>query len=60
MAGRPRRGRQPGPSARPRDRQREPEIAVQIDPALYERDLALTAMVMDVDEVAAPLKALRG
>ncbi len=37
----------------------EPDVAKQIDPALYERELALTAMVMDVDEVTAPLKTLR-
>jgi glycine reductase len=37
----------------------EPEIAKEIDPGLYERELALTAMVMDVDEVTAPLKSLR-
>jgi betaine reductase len=37
----------------------EPEIAAQIDPALYERELALTALAMDVPEVIAPLRALR-
>ncbi len=37
----------------------EPEITGQIDRALYERELALAAMVTDVDEVTAPLRALR-
>ena len=38
----------------------EPEITRQLDPALYERELALTALAMDVPEVIAPLKAIRG
>ena len=37
----------------------EPEIARQIDPALYERELALPAMAMDVDEVIKPLTVIR-
>jgi glycine/sarcosine/betaine reductase complex component A len=31
----------------------EPEIVGQIDPAVYERELALSALAMDVDEVIA-------
>lgn len=38
----------------------EPEIVGQIDPAVYERELALSALAMDVDEVIAPMKAIRG
>lgn len=37
----------------------EPEIVGQIDPAVYERELALSALAMDVDEVIAPTKAIR-
>lgn len=37
----------------------EPEIATQIAPALYERELALVSMVTDVAEVTAPLKKIR-
>ena len=37
----------------------EPEIVEQIDPAVYERELALSALAMDVDEVIAPMKAVR-
>jgi glycine reductase len=37
----------------------EPEIADQFDPGLYERELALPALAMDVAEVVAPLKSLR-
>ena len=37
----------------------EPEIVGQIDAALYERELALSALAMDVDEVVAPMKAIR-
>jgi betaine reductase len=37
----------------------EPEIVGQIDPALYERELALQALVIDVEEVIAPLRAIR-
>jgi hypothetical protein len=37
----------------------EPEIAGQVDPALYDRELALPALAMDVDEVIAPMKAIR-
>ena len=37
----------------------EPEIADQFDPALYERELALSALAMDVVEVVAPLKTIR-
>lgn len=38
----------------------EAEITQQVDPALYERELALAALAMDVSEVIAPLKAIRG
>src|SRR5215510_4298187 len=37
----------------------EPEIVEQIDPALYERELALSALAMDVTEVVAPMQAIR-
>jgi betaine reductase len=37
----------------------EAEIVAQIDPALYERELALSALAMEVDEVVAPMKSLR-
>lgn len=37
----------------------EPEIVAQIDPGLYERELALPALAMDVAEVVAPMKAIR-
>ena len=37
----------------------EPEVADQFDRALYERELALSALAMDVAEVIAPLKTLR-
>ena len=37
----------------------EPEIVGQVDPALYDRELALSALAMDVDEVIAPMKWLR-
>ena len=37
----------------------EAAIVEQIDPALYERELALPAMAMDVEEVVQPLKAIR-
>ena len=37
----------------------EPEIVGQIDAALYERELALSALAMDVDAVVAPMKAIR-
>lgn len=37
----------------------EPEIAAQVVPAVYERELALSAMAMDVSEIIAPLRALR-
>jgi hypothetical protein len=37
----------------------ESEIVAQIDPALYERELALSALAMEVDEVVAPMKSLR-
>jgi hypothetical protein len=38
----------------------EPEIVGQVDPVLYDRELALSALAMDVDEVIAPMKSLRG
>jgi betaine reductase len=37
----------------------EREIVEQVDPALYERELALPALAMDVDDVIAPMKAIR-
>ena len=37
----------------------EPEIVEQIDPAVFERELALSSMVMDVDELVTPLRAIR-
>ena len=37
----------------------EPEITQQIDRGLYERELALPALAMDVDEVIKPLASLR-
>src|SRR5262245_11514801 len=37
----------------------EPEIVEQIDSALYERELALSALAMDVDEVIAPMRSIR-
>ena len=37
----------------------EPEIVEQIDPAVYERELALSALAMDVDEIIAPMKTIR-
>jgi hypothetical protein len=38
----------------------EPEITAQVAPEVYERELALPSMVIDVAEVSAPLKGLRG
>jgi hypothetical protein len=37
----------------------EPEIVAQVDAAVYERELALSALAMDVDEVIAPMKSIR-
>lgn len=37
----------------------EPEVVGQIDSAVYERELALSALAMDVDQVIAPVKAIR-
>lgn len=37
----------------------EAEISDQFDPAVYERELALPALAMDVAEVVAPLKTIR-
>ena len=37
----------------------EAEIAGQIDAAVYERELALSALAMDVEQVIAPMKAIR-
>jgi len=37
----------------------EAAITEQIDPALYERELALPALAMDVDEVVKPLLTIR-
>jgi hypothetical protein len=38
----------------------EPEITQQLDPTLYERELALAVLAMDVPGLIAPLKAIRG
>ena len=38
----------------------EQEIMSQVDPALVERELALASLAMDVGEVTAPLKVVRG
>jgi hypothetical protein len=37
----------------------EPDIVEQLDRSLYERELALSAMAMDVTEVVKPLEAIR-
>ena len=37
----------------------EPEIVDQVDPAVYEKELALSALAMDVDEVVAPMRSIR-
>ncbi len=37
----------------------EPEITAQIDPAVYERELALPALATDVESVIAPVRAIR-
>ena len=37
----------------------EPEIAEQFDASLYERELALPALAMDVADVVAALKTIR-
>ncbi len=37
----------------------EPEIVAQVDPEVYERELALSAMAMDVAAVVEPLKRIR-
>jgi glycine reductase len=37
----------------------EPEIVAQLEPAVYDRELALSALAMDVDEVIAPMKSIR-
>jgi hypothetical protein len=37
----------------------EETIVGQVDPALYERELALPALAMDVAEVIAPLEQIR-
>ena len=37
----------------------ESEIAGQIDAEVYERELALSALAMDVEQVIAPMKAIR-
>jgi glycine/sarcosine/betaine reductase complex component A len=37
----------------------EPDITRQIDPGLYDRELALPALAMDVDEVIKPLTSIR-
>jgi glycine reductase len=37
----------------------ETEVVDQIDSTVYERELALSALAMDVDQVITPLKAIR-
>jgi len=37
----------------------EPEIVGQVDATVYERELALSALAMDVDAVVAPMKSIR-
>ena len=37
----------------------EPSVTRQLDPAVFDRELALSAMATDIDEVTAPLRALR-
>jgi betaine reductase len=37
----------------------EPDVAAQVDPALYERELQLPALAMDVEEITKPLRAMR-
>ena len=37
----------------------EPEIVAQVDAALYERELLLPALAMDVADVIAPMRAIR-
>ncbi len=38
----------------------EPEIASQVEGSVYERELALTAMTVDIEELVKPLRSLRG
>ena len=37
----------------------EPEIVSQIDSALYEQELALSALAMDVEQVILPMQSIR-
>jgi hypothetical protein len=37
----------------------EREIVEQVNPAVYERELALSAMAMDVAQIIEPLRAIR-
>ena len=37
----------------------EPEIVEEIDRAVYDRELALSALAIDVDAVIAPLRSVR-
>jgi hypothetical protein len=37
----------------------EEEITQQVDPAVYERELALTALATDVEPLVQPLRAIR-
>jgi betaine reductase len=37
----------------------EDAVTRQVDPVVFERELALSAMVTDVDEITAPLRTLR-
>ena len=37
----------------------ESEIVGQIDSAVYDRELALSALAMDVDAVVAPMQSIR-
>jgi betaine reductase len=38
----------------------EPEISSQVDPSIYEQELALPSMTVEVEELAKPLRAIRG
>lgn len=38
----------------------EPEISSQVEKSVYERELALAAMTIDIEELAKPLRSLRG
>jgi len=38
----------------------EDSVTSQLDPEVYDRELALSALATDIDEVTAPLRTLRG